>query len=393
MVVPDHTPRRRLRGHMILLVLLIGWCVSFGTTHAMADDFWSDPQHGGNCFNEEPPDADYFEAAAEADLSWIRLTWSKWPSADPEAGPGGFLQGNADAYSGLIEADLATLTRVLDDAHSAGVRVVLVPLSLPGVRWRQHNDDQSDPRLWQDMDYHKQAADFWRDLARVLADHPAVVAYNFINEPHPARAVVGNDSDAVEFAKQHRDQPGDLNRLYITLAEAVREVDDQTPLMLDGPDFASPAAIDALRPLPDRLGPALYGVHLYDPWSFTSDRHQGEWAYPSEVELPWGQGVIDMNAAYLASRLDPVDAWATQHNINTSQLALAEYGCRRYCRGAAEYLADARAAGVDRGWHSAFYAFREDAWPAMDYELGPERENRKHRHDNPLWRAVRGIAP
>ena len=46
--------------------------------------------------------------------------------------------------------DLATLRRVLDDAHAAGLRVVLVPLELPGARWVQQNDGKFDDRLWSD---------------------------------------------------------------------------------------------------------------------------------------------------------------------------------------------------------------------------------------------------
>ena len=36
------------------------------------------------------------------------------------------------------------------DAHAAGLRVVLVPLELPGARWVQQNDGKFDDRLWSD---------------------------------------------------------------------------------------------------------------------------------------------------------------------------------------------------------------------------------------------------
>ena len=65
-------------------------------------------------------------------------------------------------------------------------------LDLPGSRWLQHNcingkcTQQYD--LWKDFKYHKQAASFWKDLAKALKNHPAIVGYNILNEPCPERA-------------------------------------------------------------------------------------------------------------------------------------------------------------------------------------------------------------
>ena len=57
---------------------------------------------------------------------------------------------------------------------------------------------------------------------------------------------------------------------------------------------------------------------------------------------------------------------------------------------------------LEHRWHWAFYAFREDTWPGMDYEVGPgplptaywaaqERGERPQppRHDNPLLTPLR----
>lgn len=92
--------------------------------------FWDTPRHGGNSFNRLPPGQAYFDALKGYGASWVRLSYDKWKPARRD-----FLLGDADAYSGLAEADLSQLLQVLDHAHAAGLKVVVTPLSLPGMRW------------------------------------------------------------------------------------------------------------------------------------------------------------------------------------------------------------------------------------------------------------------
>lgn len=68
----------------------------------------------------------------------VRLSYDKWQPVQRD-----FLLGNADAYAGLPAADLATLRATLDRAHQAGLKVVIAPLSLPGMRWSQNNQANS----------------------------------------------------------------------------------------------------------------------------------------------------------------------------------------------------------------------------------------------------------
>ena len=159
-------------------------CLALATAApAFAADitFWDTPQRGGNSFNENPPDRAYFQALRDTGATWVRLTPDKWKGA----GGSDFLMGDADHYQGLVPADVATLRRALDDADASGLKVVLVPLSLPLLRWKQKNNDVVDQRLWQSMDNHLPAQRFWHDLATALKGHPALAAYNLINEPAP----------------------------------------------------------------------------------------------------------------------------------------------------------------------------------------------------------------
>ena len=116
-------------------------------TSASAADlmhFWDEPQHGGNSFNRLPPDEAYFEALKGYGASWVRLSYDKWKPEKRD-----FLIGDADKYEGIPAGDLAVLKAALDRADKAGLKVVITPLSLPGMRWAQNNGDQFDGRLWQ----------------------------------------------------------------------------------------------------------------------------------------------------------------------------------------------------------------------------------------------------
>lgn len=332
--------------------------------------FWDTPRHGANCFNESPPDEAYFRALRGHGATWVRLAFSKWKS------PGGqrdFLFGSLDDYRALVPGDLAILRRVLDHAHAAGLKVVVTPLELPGARWVQLNHDKFDDRLWSDPRFAGQAANFWRDLAAALKDHPAIAAYNLVNEPVPEKRGglaehASNDAMLAWYAKM-RGTPRDLPALYGKLVAAVRESDARTPIMLDAGFYAAadgfnywPAAIPG-----DNL---LYAYHMYEPWEATSSanmKRDKPLRYPGEAAL--GESKVSWDAARVAAYLQQPLDWAKAHGVPLNRLVAAEFGCMRRWADCPRYLEDVLTALDEDGVHWAFYSFRE-AWDGMDYELG-----------------------
>ena len=353
----------------VLLVLL---CLPLAAPAADLIGFWDQPRRGSNCFNETPPDAAYFKALRGYGARWVRLSFSKWRSARN----GDFLAGSLDDYRALVPEDLATLRAVLDLAHAADLRVVLVPLGLPGARWTQQNGGHVDDRLWSDRGYWNQAAAFWRDLARELSRHPAIAAYNLINEPVP-ELQGGLDEHAAPQTMsawyQHaRGTSRDLPAFYQQLIASIRKVDARTPVMLDAGFYAAadawsywPAA------LPDPL--LLYAYHMYEPWVATSApnmKRETPYRYPGE--LPFGRGHARWNGATVAAYLQqPVD-WARRHGVAPNRLVAAEFGCMRTWPDCTRYLEDVVSALEGDGMHWAFYSFRE-SWDGMDYELGTRK--------------------
>ena len=360
----------------IFFALVIGIVCLQSASGADLIAFWDKPRRGANCFNESPPDAAYFQALRGYGATWVRLTFSKWPSSVRGSREGDFLFGSLDEYRALVREDLETLRGVLDLAHAAGLKVVLVPLELPGARWVQLNDGEFDGPLWNDRNYWRQAAAFWRDLATALRDHPAIAAYNLVNEPVPERRGGLDEHAAPETMRAWyqtvRGTARDLPAFYELLVREIRAVDARTPIMLDAGFYA---AADAWNYWPAALADPrlLYAYHMYEPWSATSApnmKRDKPYRYPGEA--PFGPGTARWNATSVEGYLQqPVD-WARRHGVAPNRLVAAEFGCMRRWPDCPQYLEDVLRALDADGVHWAFYSFRE-SWDGMDYELGAEK--------------------
>ena len=331
--------------------------------------FWNTPQRGANSFNGAPPDAAYFMALRGVGATWVRLAFGKWPSRERD-----FLLGSADEYETLVAADLVTLRATLDRAHAAGLKVVITPLSLPGARAKRESDAPFDDRLWSDKKYWRESAAFWRDLAAELKDHPAVAAYNLVNEPVPERKGGLAEGAPADVARAWQatisGTARDLPAFYGSLTAAIRAVDPVTPVMVEPGWYASAFAFD-YWPAPLADARVLYAFHMYEPWSATGApnmKRKQPYRYPGRV--PYADAESRWDAARIeAFTQQPVD-WARRHGLPTSRIVAGELGCMRRWADCPRYLEDVLTALEDDGLHWAFYAFREDVWDGMDYELG-----------------------
>ncbi len=353
-----------------------------GAAQAAGIGWWDVPRMGANFFNRVES-ASRFQAAADAGFEVVRLVPDKWKGAQRD-----FLIGSADDFTRLVPEDLAKLKQALDWAQAAKIKVVVGMLSLPGNRWAQLNTPRaSDFRLYREPKFQDQSIEFWRQLAKALAGHPAVVGYNIVNEPHP---------------NKKKDTKGfDLSRFYDRAIAAIRESDATTPVVLDGDDYGSPEGIQRLRPAADPN--VIYAFHYYGPWEYASGQNKNRWTYPGMIP-EWDGATTSKywDAAAIAAAMQPVVEWQQRHGIPANRVWAAEFGIVRTNPGAPRWLEDVMTNLDARGWHWALYAFREDVYPAMDLELGVkpglgmdvwavidrgETPNLK-RGPNPLWDVV-----
>lgn len=361
-------------------------------------EFWSVQRRGANGGNRTSG-TEYFAAARSAGIEFVRLSMNVLPTdgRDP-------VVGSADQFEGIPDRDFAALRTMLDAAEEAGVKIVLTTSTLPGHRWRQANDGKDDRRLWRNEEFQEQAARFWKDLARRLANHRAVVGLNLLNEPHPERVFGIDDARDLDWTKWYQGIEGtaaDLNRFHAKVAAAIREVDSSTPIIVDSGHYACVPAFAYLKPLADER--TLYSFHFYDPYPYTTKEiNKGRFKYPGVIEEFEGAGGrVSWDRERIEQVLKPIVDWQARHRISSQRILVGEFGVNRKCDGAADYLRDVIAAWEKNHWHWAFYAFREEFWPGMDYELGQysltdvqwsaiERRESLNlpRHDNPLWQVI-----
>jgi hypothetical protein len=370
-------------------------------------DFWNEPRAGAN-FSNRVEHQDRLAAARAYGIGWIRLAPDQWESAQRD-----FLIGDADAFAGVVEADLARLAAVIDSAGSLGLKVVIALQSLPGARWRNPHaevaagavagPDSASPEtataagpaavadtaragrplLWVDDRYQEEAAMLWGAIAARFRDHPAVVGYDLVSAPHPEPAGIGA-ADRAAWCASVRGTPADLDRFYRRLVAAIRTEDRKTPVIIEAGLGAAPAGFYCLTPLSDER--VLYAFHMYEPRAYTERRlNRGRYRYPGPY--PGCEGTADsllvLDREALGDLLSPVIRWQSTHRIASSRILVAELGVHRQTKDAASYLADLLRSCEEVGWHWAFFAFREDSWAGMDYELGTRTLGESY------WRALR----
>lgn len=318
-------------------------------------NFWNTQQKGANIFNCNVTTDDII-AAKKYGIKFIRLAPDKFSSVHPD-----FLIGNADDYRGLIKEDLEHLKKILDICFQKKIYVVITMLSLPGSRWKQNNQGKDDLRIWKEEKYQAQASLFWQDLALALKDHPAVVGYNILNEPKPERVFASKEVKISNVNQQEVQKM--IYDLYSRIIKHIRLVDKDTPIILDSSAYADAKTFQLLIPQKDQK--VLYSFHMYEPYEYTNHNiNKGKYRYPGCINgKDWRQKDLEEHMA-------AVIQFQRANNIPSSRILVGEFGGHRKSLGLEKYFEDLITIFNKQGWHFAFYAFREDNWSGMDYELG-----------------------
>ncbi|CAL8117720.1 unnamed protein product [Orchesella dallaii] len=330
--------------------------------------FWqSSVRKGANVFNRKISSS-LITAAKGYDIDFIRLAPDKFLSSKRD-----FLIGDSDNHTNLIDEDLKTLKSVLDDFHIQKIPVVLTMLSLPGSRWKQNNNDKDDLRLWLSKEFQNQAVKFWKELATELKDHPAIVGYDILNEPH-LESLLLNQSPRNSSKVKREELRHHLLQFYSDVVKAIRLVDHITPIILESSNHADPSSFNQLEPIPSYQKNILYSFHMYEPFPFTNgELNKANFSYPGHTHSSFDEEIEFWNKTKLEAYMEPVKAFQLKYNVSSDQILVGEFGAVRFSKGVDRYFKDLIDIFNGNKWHSAVYAFREDTWDGMDYELGSKR--------------------
>ncbi len=261
---------------------------------------------------------------------------------------GRWLEGKLDHFDSFV----------LPQAAARGMKVVLDLHDAPGGR-----DISNDTRMCHDRECAEFFIETWRHIAKRFKGREVIYGYDLVNEPMQT-------SEALPEC--------DFWTLQRRAAEAIREIDPDTPILVECNGQDSPGGFALFSPLD--LTNILYEVHMYVPLAYT---HQGVlWKQGDGV--PYPNAEKGWNAESLRGALRPVREFQLRHG---ARIYCGEFSAVAWASGAEEYLRDCIGIFEEYGWDWTYHAFRE--WPGWSVEHeGSDAEHLVPSADNPRKRAL-----
>jgi endoglucanase len=175
-------------------------------------------------------------------------------------------EDDSDPYR-YLEKGFERLARIVGECARAGLYVILDLHSVQG--WQNtdwHCDNSSRHALiWQHPHFQERFVALWREIAHHFRGEAAVAGYNLMNEP-----VTG--APAGRFTAKYATDWQAINRLYRRAVEAVREVDPDHIIFLEGDRFST-----KFEKLDPPFAPNLvYSSHNYSPPVVGAGKYPGK---------------------------------------------------------------------------------------------------------------------
>lgn len=255
----------------------------------------------------------------------------------------------SDWDEGWMTSLISTLSEVIKTAQANGIKVAIDLHTPPGGR-----EADTTLRIFMDKKYQDLFIKFWQRIATQFKNNPSLYGYDLINEP------VQNDLSPA--------QTGDWLQTEINAAQAIRQIDQTTPIIFAADQWDSPESFRWLTPPP--IANVIYEVHMYSPATFT---HQGvhtnqgiakDANFKSVISYP---GVIDgkqIDKEALRQILQPVRDFQLAYN---ARIYCGEFSAVRWAPGADRWLEDVTSIFEEWGWDYTYHAFRE--WQGWDLEM------------------------
>ena len=258
-------------------------------------------------------------------------------------------------YDRWLDGKLDELATALDSAQRHGIRLLVDLHAPPGGRLAD-----GTMAMVLEKPYQEHFIALWQRIATRFKGHPALWAYDLINEP-----------------VQNRPSPpglADWLGIQVAAAKAIRAIDPTTAISIEVDAWDNPQRFAWLTPID--VPNIIYQAHMYWPGEFT---HQG-------VHNAWGEQGSAARLVYpgtfqgrpfdreaLRRYLQPVRDFQRAYNVH---VVIGEFSAVRWAGGADRYLADCTALFEEYGWDWTYHAFREwGGWSVEAADLPYDRTN------------------
>ncbi len=298
----------------------------------------------------------------------------------------------------LDEGAQANLDSLLEKAQNAGLYAVIAFRAGPGrsdfTFYRDGAGVWYDPSLLVETLWSEQAAqdawvEMWRYTAERYRDNPIVAGYDLMVEPN-ADDVMLQIYTPEEFYPRYAGTLYDWNQFYPRLVAAIREVDAETPILVEPMGWGSVPWLPYLEPVDaERI---VYAAHQYGPFLYTHQQPDEDKPYPGEFDINWDGLPDQFDRAWLEAYLAPLEEYRQQTG---APVTVNEFGVVRWAPGAADFLRDEIAWFEAHGLNHAIWVWEPTYEPwytlgdrAMYYPFGPDPANFTE-VESDLWQVIR----
>ncbi|MBR3086249.1 MAG: cellulase family glycosylhydrolase [Kiritimatiellae bacterium] len=262
-------------------------------------------------------------------------------------------------YTAWVDSCLDNIEDVLRWCAARGMKVCVDLHSPPGGK---RAGDRAMNMFFEEK-FADAFVETWRRIAARCAAVQAACA------PAPQSAGVLYGYDLVNEPIQRVPAPFSYWELQRRAAEAIREIDPDTPIVVESNLGCVAESYRYLSPL--AMDNVIYQVHLYKPYEYT---HQGVWGNPFEMDgrpLVWPDPARGWTQDHLRRVLAPVRAFQEKHRC---RIYVGEFSAVSWAPGAENYLRDCIALFAEYGWDWTYHAFREwGAWSVEHEAIEPGR--------------------
>ncbi|NMC47523.1 MAG: glycoside hydrolase family 5 protein [Chloroflexi bacterium] len=251
-------------------------------------------------------------------------------------------------------------------------------------------NDYFNDTVWSDPQAQTAWAEMWQYTADRYKDNPVVVGYKLMVEPNAADILYGIDSPG-EFFRAYSGSLSDWVTFYPKIVSAIREVDNETPILVGADGYSSVAWLPYLTPADAEN--MVYVAHQYMPYdTYTHQSTRAKNSYPSQFDVNNDGDQENFDKHYLSNLLQPVRQYQKKYTV---PIAIDEFGVKRWVPGAADYLIDLLDLFEQAGWNYAIWEWSTGFEPFgvevdnFNYKLGTDPSNKSLRLDNPLLQVLR----
>ena len=286
----------------------------------------------------------------------------------------GYTSTDMKIYNEWMDQCLDHLDKLAPVFAECKVWFIIDVHSPPGARYRhaaapgtagKAAEYGNDPtfRMMNIDEYYEEFKKTWRKIVHRFKGRPYLYGYDLVNEPAQTTPV------------KHS-----YLQLQYETALLIRELDPDTPIVVESNQWASPIAFTYLLPIPVKN--VIYQVHMYQPSDYT---HQGvhnkekyRKAYPASAILyPNPEKKWDFN--FLHNTLQPVVDFQKKYG---ARILVGEFSATTWAPGAEKYLDDVITVFEEYGWDWTYHAFREWVGWSVEHE-GPPHHPPLAKEDTP----------